>query len=536
MELTRRALLGAAAAGASSALFACRAKRRPITGRIVGGSDLRGHRLRAPRAPSSALPTEDVPVAILGGGIAGLAAAWKLAKHGANDFVLLELEDELGGNAIGGENAVTRHPWGAHYVPVPARAQRTLCELLHEVGAIDGFDERGRARALAPHLLRAPEERVFVAAEWSEGLYPRDGATASDLGELDRFEELVDELRARVDDDGKPWFTIPLAQGSSGAGVRALDALSMAQWLDQRGLASARLRWWIEYACRDDFGARLDTTSAFAALHYFCSRSRPEDAHGTHYLTWPEGNAFLARHMARAAEGRVRAGCVVTSVENGADGVVVRWFDERTASERALRCERVICALPRFVAQHVVPELASERRLWRATPWVVANVTLRERPSSRGFPLAWDNVILGSESLGYVVATHQLDRAERRDVWTWYRPFPDADVGASRAAVLARGIESWRDELMRDLAPAHRGFDDLVESIDAWRFGHAMARPEPGLVFAPERLDAARARGRIHFAHTDLSLLPLFEEAQWHGVRAAEEVLAARGIAFSSSL
>ena len=40
-----------------------------------------------------------------------------------------------------------------------------------------------------------------------------------------------------------------------------------------------------------------------------------------------------------------------------------------------------------------------------------------------------------------------------------------------------------------------------------------------------------RPLGRVHFAHTDLSGLALFEEAHDHGVRAAEEVLTALGFA-----
>jgi hypothetical protein len=33
----------------------------------------------------------------------------------------------------------------------------------------------------------------------------------------------------------------------------------------------------------------------------------------------------------------------------------------------------------------------------------------------------------------------------------------------------------------------------------------------------------------VHFAHTDLSGLALFEEAFWHGRRAAAEILVAQG-------
>jgi hypothetical protein len=56
-----------------------------------------------------------------------------------------------------------------------------------------------------------------------------------------------------------------------------------------------------------------------------------------------------------------------------------------------------------------------------------------------------------------------------------------------------------------------------------------MVRPEPGLLWNPDVLALARPFGNIHFAHTELSGLALFEEAQDHGLRAAEEALAASG-------
>ncbi len=42
--------------------------------------------------------------------------------------------------------------------------------------------------------------------------------------------------------------------------------------------------------------------------------------------------------------------------------------------------------------------------------------------------------------------------------------------------------------------------------------------------------------GAVHFAASDLGGLPLLEEAQWAGVRAAEEALAAMNVPFESSL
>ena len=65
--------------------------------------------------------------------------------------------------------------------------------------------------------------------------------------------------------------------------------------------------------------------------------------------------------------------------------------------------------------------------------------------------------------------------------------------------------------------------------LDVVRWGHAMVRPKPGFIWSSARRQAAKPYRGIHFAGADLSGLPLFEEALYHGVRAAEEVLTARG-------
>jgi hypothetical protein len=62
------------------------------------------------------------------------------------------------------------------------------------------------------------------------------------------------------------------------------------------------------------------------------------------------------------------------------------------------------------------------------------------------------------------------------------------------------------------------------------RWGHAMIRPRVGFQWGSARRKAQEPYGPIHFAHTDLSGVALFEEAFDHGLRAAEEILATRGI------
>jgi hypothetical protein len=212
-------------------------------------------------------------------------------------------------------------------------------------------------------------------------------------------------------------------------------------------------------------------------------------------------------------------------------GVDVVYRDEADGRVRGLHAAHAVAALPTFLRRFVVdgpprPEAGTHGA------WMVANITLREHPETRGFPLAWDNVLHESPSLGYVVATHQQGRDHGPTVFTYYLPLLDDDPRAARARLLATPWEAWVDAILADLGPAHGGFRDLVETIDVYLWGHAMIRPAPGLMWSGALEEAARPMGRLHFAHTDLSGMALFEEAQYWGVRAAEAILADRGDRF----
>src|SRR5215210_7122227 len=131
MSLTRRELL-TAFLGAPFAMAAC-GLREPRAafpeGEIVGQSVSLGHVLRDNRLfeiPADKWETKKV--AIIGGGVAGLTAAWKFNRENFNDFVLLELEKEAGGTARSGKSEPVNYPWGAHYLPVPFRENTELID------------------------------------------------------------------------------------------------------------------------------------------------------------------------------------------------------------------------------------------------------------------------------------------------------------------------------------------------------------------------------------------------------------------------
>jgi hypothetical protein len=553
----RSLLLATGAAGIAAATGVGFWRWQDIPSRIAyPGRDI-GHRLRDTKpsdwpAPSAEYVTD---VAIVGSGIAGLTAAWRLAREGHTRFALV-LGPEPHGNAasgsatIGGERL--RYPTGAHYLPLPSMESVHVRTMLAEFGVLqDGatttaptYDERV--------LVHAPDERLFRDGRWREGLVPIDDEPAPSAqrptpqqgSPIERFFRAIDGLRDARGTDGRRVFTVPIALASTDPHWTALDALSFAAWLDREGYDDPALRWYLDYCCRDDYGAHAKQVSAWAGLHYFASRDgQARNAERGTVLTWPEGLDAMAERLDRAAfaprAGRptpLRLDGTALSIRDTRDGVDVLCLrvDGTRISTYRIRAKRAIAAMPLAVAAHVVAPLATsgydpQAHAPRVAPWLVANVLLNRRPEEEdGAGLAWDNVLYGSDGLGYVDATHQAIRMAPPDAtaFTTYRAFGDGDGDAARrwmdrapaseigtlAVAELRAVYGWR------LGPC-------VERVDVTLRGHAMASPAPGTLANPGLRALREADGPILYAHADLSGYSVFEEAAWWGWCAAGRLL-----------
>lgn len=536
-SFTRREVL-AAFLGLPVALAACRSTEVPPfpAGEIVGPSEAIGHRIRdGINITPAADAWQRASVIIVGGGVAGLSAAWHLLKSGFRDFLLLELEPSAGGTARSGTSPVVSYPWGAHYLPAPMKENSALVGLLDEMGILEGRAGNGEPIVAEQFICRDPEERVFYRGRWYEGLYLHAGASAEDQRQLDKFNAEINQWVGWRDAKGRRAFAIPVASSSDDAAVTALDKVSMADWLSARGLNSPRLRWLVDYACRDDYGLTVDQASAWAGLFYFASRVPKPGAESQPLITWPDGNGHIVSHLYQKVNANVRLGFAVTritpAVKDGKNGVEVIALDAARQSAVGFHADRVIFAAPQFLTRYLigdyhehVPAHVSE---FQYGTWMVANLFLKDRPVTRGFPLAWDNVLYESPSLGYVVATHQRGLDHGPTVFTYYYPMCDKDPRVARSKLLGMDWRSCADVALTDLSRAHSDIRSLVERLDVMRWGHAMIRPRPGFVWGGARAAAAKPYRGIHFANTDLSGVALFEEAFHHGLRAAEEVVMA---------
>jgi hypothetical protein len=506
--LTRRSWL------AALPLAAC-APKPELDIAWLGPDPARGHLLRA-APPSGAAAQRRTQVLVVGAGVAGLSCARRLQQAGV-EVAVLELDEAPGGNARGGEIAGLPCPLGAHYLPQPGANLPELQDLLSDIG-LAGRDAAGRWQARAELAVHAPAERRWDGERWQPGLLPPPETPEAETQQR-RFAAAVREAQRRLG------FSLPTQRSAFGDAHRALDAQPFARWLDAQGLTDPDLRWYLDYCCRDDYGAGIDTVSAWAGLHYFASRhgfhAGDDDEPAPPPLTAPDGNAPLVRALAQGLP--LHLGRVALQLDEARHGVRLRcWTPGGLEDWQATHC---VLAAPLFVAQRLwrnpLPALRGVK-LQRA-PWLVANLQLATPLIDRvGAPPAWDSVIQHSPTLGYVNAGHQsLDPRPGPQVLTLYWALPQTE----RAALLQGSAADWAQRVLAQLRPVHPDIDEPLRRIRLTRWGHAMAIPTPGARSQPALAALRSTRGRVRFAHADLAAYSVFEEAFSAGLDAAAGLL-----------
>ncbi|MFV8749396.1 NAD(P)-binding protein [Nannocystaceae bacterium ST9] len=527
--------------GALGGTLACGPREaREVEYALVGQSPERGHLLRSGELLN--VPTvgrERTKVAIVGGGVAGLSAAWWLRRRGLarDDLLVLELEGGMGGTARGARLPRSPHPMGAHYLPTPPPELRELEDLLEELGVMVGRDAQGRPEWQTTAICAAPGERHFFASQWHPGLYPEAGQTRDEADQWDRFWTMLHALDRARGGDGELLFRLPVRRSSTQ--MRALDRQTMKQWLDERRLTSWRLRWYVDYACRDDYGCGIDHCSAFAGLHHFLARGL-EETRGGELLTWAEGNGHLIERMDRllALGERRRVDQLVCAIEP--ERGELRVHDFATGQTRIVEAEVILWAAPRYLLPHLLPRGVDPLPAGALTyaPWLVANLELGQAPAGVGAMLAWDNVPVFEDGqahdLGYVLATHGEGRdvVEPGSVITYYEPLVAGDregLANQRARLLAGDAREWGEHVLRSLERMHPRLRESLRAVHVHRWGHAMIRPTPGLLFGAQIEIARRAIGRVRACATDVAGLALFEEAFYSAIEGAEWALARVG-------
>lgn len=473
-------------------------------------------------------PQESVNVAVIGGGISGLATAYLLREQRP---VLFELRERFGGNALGETWRGTRFSLGSAYVIVPD-AGSFLESFYRELGV-------HRAARVS-----FPPDPIEIGGAIRDDFWDCADCPPEERLAFERYAEVVTYMAEK----GYP--EIPLPDDPKGAAwVRELDRRTFREDVEERMgmpmpplLAAA-----VQAYFYSSFGAGFDEISAAGGWNFVAAEE---------YGRWvfPGGNGWLARAMwERLARldnplpiacrpHHLRAGCRVVDVRLSGPGVQVAWLD--SAGElRTLAARHVVMAGSKHVAKHVLhelesldPEKAAAMDQIETAAYVVANVLLDARIErdfydcflihDECFPMTPGDFEQRSQVVDMLSGHYAAGRG--RSVLTLYWPLP---YPSGRFSLLD---DAW-NHYSASLAPQVRSMlalldvpESAVRQVRMSRWGHAMPVARPHLIADGVCETAARAiAGRIHFVNQDNWALPAVENSLLDAQRTAERIQAA---------
>jgi monoamine oxidase len=277
--------------------------------------------------PVATLPppatTRGDEVAIIGAGIAGLTAAWRLRQAGVRVRVheaqnriggrMLSLRDHFADGQVielGGELIDTGH---VRIRALAAEMGLELDDLLDgDVGRDTWFFDG-----------RAISEREIVAA-----FVPVAAAIERDL--------------ALLGDDA---LTYHGATPATFVHAQVLDALSIAQWFDRNGV-SGWLRKLLDVAYTTEMGLEIDRQSALNFLTFIGTDADAFRVFGESDERFHVrgGNDLIPQRVAAKIADAIDTGSVLEAVRGDADGYVLSF--RRDGATRDVRARQVILALP----------------------------------------------------------------------------------------------------------------------------------------------------------------------------------------------
>ena len=271
--------------------------------------------------------------AVVGGGIGGLAAAWRLA--GSHDVTVLEATDRVGGKLrlervagvpvdVGAEAMIARRPEGV------ALAREAGLDLVHPTSATSRIWSRGALRPMPRSLFGIPLDLEALAAS---GLLSADGLAR------------VREERA-----------LPPATLAGDVAVGDLLEERLGAEIVDR-LAEPLLGGvYAGHARRLSLRATLPQAEAMLARGLLASAEALPRPSGPVFAAVPGGMGRFPEALAASGRFAVRTDVTVRALDRDADGFVLT--TGATTAEERLRADRVIVATPPAAAARLLADLA----------------------------------------------------------------------------------------------------------------------------------------------------------------------------------
>lgn len=440
-------------------------------------------------------------VLIVGGGVAGLAAAYKVREI---DFMLCELSDRFGGSSGAISIQDVLYSQGAHYdFAYPDYYGKEVINVLEELKIVR-YEPHGKIWNFVDkeHLVSSSyESRTYDHGDFREDLFEDEEMTKAFYKLIVPFTHKMKMPTTRIDAD-----------------LSYLNEMTFAEFLkDKIELDKDFLRA-LDYQLVDDYGAASEEVSALAGIHYFTCR--PYKSQRVQLFSPREGNYYFVNKLVqKLPKDRIKINQAVLKIVEKGEGFEVDIYNGETNKIDKVICEKIVYAGQKHALKHIYNKDYSLFQHEYA-PWLVVNVHVTE-PLKKEVPY-WQNEIINDNVrlLGFVNSRSQ-EKDANNQVFTFYFCFSKED----RKMLL--NLEEHKQRITNECVNLLESiFDtDLTSLVDTVYFkpmGHAMPIPRTG--FLLNDVNKQTKNKNITYAGVDTGRLPLFFEAMDSGIQAVNEL------------
>ncbi len=445
-----------------------------VAGSVASGCPIDESLLAAPEAKSSAplvhgehfeIPgaTRKADIVIVGGGVAGLSAAYFLR---GKDWLLLEKEPQFGGNALQEEFDGQLYATGSAYAYRGDEADQLATEIGLRLPSVNMPD---------PTIVN----KTYVPDTWKTGIehlpYPKEVRESFKEFRVDMVKINIREKMAELDAQPFSNFT-------------AAYAPEVQQWWDGFGPSN--------------WGATTEESSAFVGLANVQDLLSGGDAKRA---ILPGGLGCITHKLVEVLQPKYKErmldNAAVVAVVQDKDAVRVTYVHEgklTTVSTKA-----VLMCTPKHITARIVIGLPSEQktamRHYRYAPYPVVNVIFDKPVYNRGY----DNWCPGSAFTDFIVADWTIQKdpgyKQKNNILSFYTPMRERQ----RSTLLDENdCKSLAARVLADFQKLLPEFNVDPVEVRVYRRGHPMFMAVPGH-YTKNRLAASHPMDRIFFGNAD---------------------------------
>jgi hypothetical protein len=416
-----------------------------------------GHSFERPDA------TQKADVVIIGGGVAGLSAAYFLR---GKEWLLLEKEDHFGGNAFQEEYDGQPFATGSAYAFRDDEGDQLAREMGLKLLPIDNPD---------PTIVN----KTFVPDTWKAGIdqlpYPKEVRES-----FRKFRDDLMKIKVREK-------------------MMELDAQPFSNFTG--GYAPEVTQWWDGYG-PSNWGATTADTSAFVGIGSMQDLATGGDAKR---VILPGGLGCITHKLVEVLQPkykeRMLGDATVIAVVQDKDVVRVTYFHQGkliTVSAKA-----VLMCTPKHITSRIVLGLPSDQktamRHIRYAPYPVVNVIFDKPVYNRGY----DNWCPGNSFTDFIVADWTVRNTpgykQKNNILSFYTPLPTDQ----RSTLLdEEDCKSLAAHVLADFQKLMPELNVNPIEVRIYRRGHPMFMATPGH-YTKTRIAAAHPMDRIFFGNAD---------------------------------